>query len=155
MKGMQRKKDHSRIMGVVTPRQRRRRFALTVISVGLTVAALASPFVVSIIRERVALGVTDDHGQEVGVLAKLSHKGWVCKTWEGELITRGHDRVIPSRFFFTVRNPQVVQTMQSHMGRMLIVDYVQHPISAPSCFGDTQYFVDDAGPIRLDSTRGS
>jgi hypothetical protein len=109
----------------------------------------------SMIRQRIALGVTDDHGQQVGVLAKLSRKGWICKTWEGELITRGQDRVIPVHFLFTVRSRPVVHTLQSHMGQMIVVNYDQHPIAIPSCFGDTQYFVDDTGPIHLPSTRVS
>jgi hypothetical protein len=77
-----------------------------------------------------------------------ARKGWLCKTWEGELVTRGTDRIIPAHFFFTVRDSTAVAALRAHVGAPMLLRYTQHAIVTPSCFGDSDYFIDEAVPAR-------
>jgi hypothetical protein len=119
---------------------------LNVVLVIATVATVGAPGALSLVRDWVALHDSESAGQEIGTLAKLSHKGWLCKTWEGELVTRGGDRTIPADFVFSVRSASVARTLAKHIGQPLVIQYVQHPVSAPSCFGDTEYFAEQVTP---------
>jgi hypothetical protein len=111
----------------------------------VTVVVLASPGLVGLARTWVGLGVAESSGQVVGTVVKLSHKGWLCKTWEGEMIaTGGDDRAIPTHFLFSVRSAAVARVLAADLGRSVLVRYVQHPIAAPSCLGETDYFIEQA-----------
>ena len=83
-------------------------------------------------------------GERAGYLQKLSRKGWLCKTWEGELLLSSMPGAIPERFAFTVRDEAVVRQLQAAMGQRVQLSYSQHVGMPTSCFGDTQYFVDKA-----------
>jgi hypothetical protein len=81
-------------------------------------------------------------GERAGYLQKLSRKGWLCKTWEGEMLLSSMPGAIPERFAFTVRDPAVVQQLQAAMGQRVQVAYEQHVGLPTSCFGETQYFAE-------------
>src|SRR5271156_2909540 len=83
----------------------------------ITFAVLTSTGWVALGRSWIALRETESAGHEVGTLVKLSRKGWVCKTWEGEMITAGGDRTIPTHFLFSVRAPDVARALASHLGQ--------------------------------------
>lgn len=83
-------------------------------------------------------------GERAGYLQKLSRKGWLCKTWEGEILLSSMPGAIPERFAFTVRDPAVVQQLQNAMGQRVQLSYSQHVGVPTSCFGDTQYYVNKA-----------
>jgi hypothetical protein len=83
-------------------------------------------------------------GERAGYLQKLSKKGWLCKTWEGEILLSSMPGAIPERFAFTVRDPAVVQQLQKAMGQRVQLSYSQHVGVPTSCFGDTGYYVDRA-----------
>jgi hypothetical protein len=83
-------------------------------------------------------------GERAGYLQKLSKKGWVCKTWEGEILLSSMPGAIPERFAFTVRDEAVVRQLQSAMGQRVQLSYSQHVGLPTSCFGETGYFVDKA-----------
>ena len=83
-------------------------------------------------------------GERAGYLQKLSRKGWLCKTWEGEILLSSMPGAIPERFAFTVRDEAVVKQLQAAMGQRVQISYSQHVGVPTSCFGDTQYFVDKA-----------
>jgi hypothetical protein len=88
-------------------------------------------------------------GERAGYLQKFSRKGWLCKTWEGELLLSSMPGAIPERFAFTVRDDKVVKQLQSAMGQRVQVSYEQHMGIPTSCFGETEYFVKGAhtGPV--------
>src|SRR5438094_979048 len=65
-------------------------------------------------------------GERAGYLQKLSRKGWLCKTWEGEILMSSMPGAIPERFAFTVRDPNVVKQLQSAMGQRVQLSYSQH-----------------------------
>ena len=79
-------------------------------------------------------------GDRAGLLQKFSAKGWVCKTWEGELQLASPPGVPPERFQFTVRDEAVAAQVQAQVGQRVALAYEQHK-GLPSCFGETEYFV--------------
>ena len=81
-------------------------------------------------------------GERAGLLQKFSKKGWVCKTWEGELLLTPLPGVVPEKFEFTVRDDKVAEQLSAHAGKRLILTYSQHKGVPSSCFGDTEYFVE-------------
>ena len=83
-------------------------------------------------------------GERAGYLQKLSRKGWLCKTWEGEILLSSMPGAIPERFAFTVRDENVVKQLQSAMGQRVQLSYSQHVGLPTSCFGETGYFVEKA-----------
>jgi hypothetical protein len=88
-------------------------------------------------------------GTRAGYLQKFSKKGWLCKTWEGEILLSSMPGAIPERFAFTVRDDNLVQKLQSTMGQRVEISYEQHKGVPTSCFGETEYFVEtvNTGPV--------
>jgi hypothetical protein len=82
-------------------------------------------------------------GERVGVLQKLSRKGWVCKTYEGELALYVVSGVAPQIWPFTVRDSAVAERLNASLGKRVRLHYTEHRGVPSSCFGDTGYFVDD------------
>jgi hypothetical protein len=87
-------------------------------------------------------------GERAGVLQKFSRKGWLCKTYEGELALYVVAGVAPQIWNFTVRDAQVADQMRSLVGEKVQLHYTEHKGVPTSCFGDTGYFVDSI--TRLD-----
>jgi hypothetical protein len=87
-------------------------------------------------------------GERAGYVQKFSHKGWVCKTWEGELAMVTLPGTVAEKFAFTVRDPAVVQQLNSNIGKRMKLHYEQHKWIPSSCFGDTEYFVTDAQVVQ-------
>jgi hypothetical protein len=86
-------------------------------------------------------------GESVGFVQKLSYKGWVCKTWEGEQMRAVATMpAVPEKFAFTVRDAAVVDKINAHLGKKVVLEYAQHR-GLPSCFGDTEHFVVDVRPV--------
>lgn len=81
-------------------------------------------------------------GERTGYVQKLSKKGWVCKTWEGEIVLITMPGAIPEKFEFTVRDESVVDKINAEAGKRVVLHYQQHKFIPTSCFGDTEYFVD-------------
>ncbi len=82
-------------------------------------------------------------GERAGYVQKLSKKGWVCKTWEGELAMVNLPGTMPEKFTFTVRQNSVADAILKTMGKRVALVYQQHKGVPTSCFGDTEYFVTD------------
>jgi hypothetical protein len=81
-------------------------------------------------------------GERAGFLQKFSKKGWVCKTWEGEILLKSMPGAIPESFNFTVRDDAVARQMMAAIGKPVHITYAQHKGVPSSCFGETEYFVD-------------
>ena len=86
-------------------------------------------------------------GERVGILQKFSRKGWVCKTYEGELALYVISGVTPQIWNYTVRNAKVAARMNSSLGQRVRLHYTEHRGIPSSCFGDTGYFVDSVEPV--------
>ncbi len=80
-------------------------------------------------------------GERVGYIQKFSNKGWVCKTWEGELAMANLPGAMPQIFEFTVRDPQTAARINDSLGKRVRIHYEQHLGLPTTCFGDTTYFV--------------
>lgn len=82
-------------------------------------------------------------GERAGYLQKLSKRGWLCKTWEGELALVTMPGTVAEKFLFTVRSDELAQRLNAAVGQRVTLDYEQHIGLPTSCFGDTQYFISD------------
>jgi hypothetical protein len=83
-------------------------------------------------------------GERVGYVQKFSRKGWICKTWEGELAMVTMPGAIPEKFYFSIRSDAVAANLNRTLGRRVGLKYTQHLGLPTSCFGDTEYFVSEA-----------
>ncbi|MEK9804243.1 MAG: hypothetical protein VW475_12635 [Curvibacter sp.] len=81
-------------------------------------------------------------GERAGYVQKFSRKGWLCKTWEGEIAMVTMPGAIPEKFEFTVRDEAVVQQINALAGKRVVLRYRQHKFIPTTCFGETEYFVD-------------
>jgi len=88
-----------------------------------------------------ALSWSYSNGERAGFLQKISAKGWVCKTWEGELSLVSLPGATPEKFLFTVRDATVAKQVNAAVGKRVALTYEQHVGLPTSCFGDTEYFV--------------
>jgi hypothetical protein len=86
-------------------------------------------------------------GERAGWVQKLSEKGYVCKTWEGEMAMVTMPGSVPEKFLFTVRDDAVAEKIKAVMGKRVAVDYEEHIGLITSCFGDTGHFVKDVKVI--------
>ena len=80
-------------------------------------------------------------GERAGYIQKFSRKGWLCKTWEGEMALVNLPGAMPEIFYFSVRDNTVAKRIQDVVGKRVALTYEQHIGVPTSCFGDTQYFV--------------
>jgi hypothetical protein len=86
-------------------------------------------------------------GERVGFLQKFSERGWVCKTWEGELAMATMPGVVPEKFYFSTRNDAIAAQVNGAIGKRVRVIYAQHKFVPTTCFGETEFFVGEAQPI--------
>jgi hypothetical protein len=86
-------------------------------------------------------------GERAGWIQKLSNKGYLCKTWEGEMALVSLPGSMPEKFIFTVRDDQTAEKLHAVMGKRVSVHYEQHIWLPTSCFGETNYFVTDVKVI--------
>jgi len=89
----------------------------------------------------IALNWSYSTGERAGFLQKISNKGWICKTWEGELSLVSMPGTAPEKFLFTVRDEAIAQKISAAAGKRVTLNYEQHKGLPTSCFGDTDYFV--------------
>jgi len=86
-------------------------------------------------------------GERAGFLQKLSYKGFVCKTWEGELQLVSMPGTTPEKFLFSVRDEALAKRLNAVMGHKVALSYEQH-VGVPSkCFGESDYFVVDVKDV--------
>jgi hypothetical protein len=123
----------------------RRRWKWPVIILG---TALILPIAAILIWSWFALSWTYSSGDRAGYVQKFSKKGWVCKTWEGELSMINIPGAAPERWQFTVRSDSVAHVIQSLMGKQVSLTYEEHPGVPTSCFAETRYFVVGARPVQ-------
>ena len=118
------------------PPRRRRRWPWLVLGtvIGLPALLIAAWTVI-------ALSYTYSRGDRAGYVQKLSKKGWICKTWEGELAMVNVPGAMQERFSFTVRSDSLATVMNSLMGSRVSLTYEEHRGVPGACFGETNYYV--------------
>jgi len=111
------------------------RFIFTLIGILVVMAAVLAIYIA------LALTWSYSTGERAGFLQKISDKGWICKTWEGELSLVALPGAAPEKFLFTVRNAEVAKQVNAAVGKRVALNYEQHKGLPTSCFGETDYFV--------------
>ncbi|MBV7539017.1 hypothetical protein KW842_24925 [Duganella sp. sic0402] len=87
------------------------------------------------------LHISYSDGERAGYLQKFSTRGWICKTWEGEILLTSMPGAIPEKFEFSVRDPQVAKELTAATGKRVVLSYAQHRGVPSQCFGETEYYV--------------
>ncbi len=87
-------------------------------------------------------------GERAGILQKFSRRGWVFKTYEGELAMSIVPGVTPTIWDFSVRDPLVAQQLTAALGKRVALHYTEHRGVPTRCFAETPYFVDAVRPIQ-------
>jgi hypothetical protein len=111
--------------------RRLRNFMILAVVVAIALAAL---------YVFVALNWNYSSGERAGYVQKFSRKGWVCKTWEGELAMVNLPGAMPEIFKFSVRDDAVAAQVNNTLGSRVVLSYGQH-LGLPSCFAETEYWV--------------
>lgn len=124
-------------------KHRARRWILIGAAIALIVPAAAMSAWTAI-----ALNWSYSEGNRAGYIQKFSRKGWVCKTWEGELQTASIPGSAPQVFLFTVRDDSVANRLTQLMGSRVSLSYKEHRGIPGSCFGDTNYYVTGARMVQ-------
>jgi len=119
-----------------SPRRRRLRTWAIVLGV------LIVPFVVFSLYVGMMFAFSYSEGDRAGVLQKFSRKGWVCKSYEGELAMTTVPGVAPTIWAFSARDDAVASRLSQAIGKKVVLHYAEHPGIPTSCFGETRYFVD-------------
>ena len=89
----------------------------------------------------VTLHYSYSSGERSGYIQKISKKGWLCKTWEGELAMTTVPGTAPQIFQFSVKDETAVRRIEQAAGQRVVLSYQQHKGVPTSCFGETEYFV--------------
>ena len=118
----------------MTPRRRASRVTLLFWLLIVPIALVALYFAV-------VLSWNYSDGERAGWVQKLSRKGWLCKTWEGEMAMVSMPGAIPEKFLFTVRDDTVAESINKLMGKRVTLHYEEKVGLPTRCFGDTRHFV--------------
>jgi hypothetical protein len=102
---------------------------------------VGGPILVLSLWTAIALAWSYSTGDRVGYVQKFSRKGWLCKTWEGELAMVSMPGTVAQIFPFTVRDNAVAAKVNAAAGKRVAITYEEHVGMPTSCFGETQYFV--------------
>ena len=111
-----------------------KRFVLIAIAVVIVVLAAWTLF---------TLSWSYSEGERAGYVQKLSQRGWICKTWEGEMAMVTMPGTVAEKFYFTVPDDAVAARINATVGTRVVLRYEQHKWIPFSCFAETEYFVTD------------
>jgi hypothetical protein len=90
-----------------------------------------------------ALSWSYSSGERAGWVQKFSHKGWLCKTWEGELALVSLPGSTAEKFLFTVRDEAAAKKVREATGKRVTLHYEEKVGLPTTCFGETRHFVTD------------
>ena len=90
----------------------------------------------------IAFNYNYSEGSRAGYIQKFSHKGWICKTNEGELAMTTVPGVAPILWAFSVWDNNMASQISQSMGKRLVLHYKEYRYLPTTCFGETAYFVD-------------
>lgn len=111
---------------------------------GALAGLILVPVAILAIWAAITLNYTYSSGNRAGYIQKLSEKGWICKTWEGELAMATMPGTMPQIFSFSIRSDSVANILQSYMGKRVSLEYEEHRGIPTDCFGETPYFITNA-----------
>lgn len=105
--------------------------------------AVVPAIVLAVLWFLFALNWSYSSGERAGYVQMLSQKGWLCKTWEGELAMVTMPGTAPEKFLFTVWDDKVVEEINRAMGRRVSLHYEQKVGLPTTCFGETRHWVNN------------
>src|SRR3954464_15331015 len=114
---------------------RRHRAKLLLLGVLVGLVALLSLYTL------VTLKFAYSSGERVGYVQKLSRKGWICRTWEGELAMSPVRGSPPQIFPFSIRESGLATQISQSEGKKVALQYEQKKGVPTKCFGETEYFI--------------
>ena len=88
-----------------------------------------------------ALSWSFSTGERAGWVQKFSNKGWLCKTWEGELALVSLPGSTAEKFYFTVHDDEAARQITQHIGKRVALHYEEKVGLPTTCFGETRHFV--------------
>jgi len=91
----------------------------------------------------IVLNWSYSEGERAGYVQKLSKKGWLCKTWEGELALVTMPGTVGEKFFFSVPDDAVAHRINESLGKRVTVTYEEHIGVPTTCFAETRHFVNN------------
>ena len=124
------------------PKRKKRRWGLKLLAILVVVPAMLLG-----LWAFITLTYTYSSGERAGYVQKLSRKGWLCKTWEGELAMANLPGAMPEVFAFSVRDDAVADRINRSMGQRVSLHYEEHKGVPTSCFGETSYFVTEVRAV--------
>lgn len=124
---------------VVPAPKPRSRYRKWLIITGVTIVVL--PIIAVMIWSWVALSYSYSDGDRAGYVQKFSRKGWICKTWEGELAMVNIPGAMQERWTFSVRSDSIADLITQSMGKQVSLHYEEKRGIPTTCFGETDYFV--------------
>jgi hypothetical protein len=107
----------------------------------LLAVVIVLPLFVFTVWAGAALAFTYSEGDRVGYVQKFGRKGWLCKTWEGELQVSSIPGSAPTLFQFSVRSDSIATEITRSAGKQVALQYEQKVGVPTSCFGETEYFI--------------
>ena len=87
------------------------------------------------------LGYSYSSEDRAGYVQKIARRGWLCKTWEGELAMMNQPGAMPEIFKFTVRNDSLAKLLENSLGKRVTVTREEHRGVPTSCFGETEDYI--------------
>lgn len=125
----------------MNPTTQNRRWPLYVLGILLTLIALLAGYT------WLTLTWSYSEGERAGYVQKFSKKGWLCKTWEGELAMVSMPGTLTEKFLFSVRDDAVAEHVNKTMGKRIALVYQQHVGVPTNCFGETDHYVSDVRAV--------
>jgi hypothetical protein len=95
-----------------------------------------------------ALSWSYSEGERAGVLQKFSKKGWICKTYEGELALYVVSGVAPQIWYFSTRDEALAKQLSAAVGESIRLHYSEHRGLPTSCFAETPYFAESFSKVQ-------
>ena len=111
------------------------------------VLVIAIPILIFVFWTFIALQFVYSSGERAGYLQKISKRGWICKTWEGDLQLTAQPGVAPEMFAFSTRSDSIAAELNKLAGQRVVLLYEQHKGLPGTCFGETEYFVTGVRPV--------
>ncbi|HET9693612.1 MAG TPA: hypothetical protein VFP48_04440 [Steroidobacteraceae bacterium] len=102
--------------------------------------ALVAAVLLVVLYTAFMLWFSYSEGERAGVLQKFSKRGWVCKTYEGELALYVVGGIAPQIWHFSVRDEAIADQLHKAVGRQVRIHYEEHRGLPTDCFGETDYF---------------
>jgi hypothetical protein len=119
------------------PRRTRRRLGLIITLTLVLIVAVGLS-----LWSWIALTYVYASGQHTGYIRKLTKTGWLCKTWEGQLVTSPTPAVQSQLFNFTIHDDSLATLIQNAHDKQVTLSYSQYLTSPSTCLGETRYFIE-------------